>query len=819
MTVRNCSSVMALLLVGAAATAPGAAAAGPVVPIPGWTHEAGSVAVDGVGRGLVAFGHGEHAWAVSVAPDGTLSGLGQIAAPRSQDGPAYITAALNDRGDAVVEYSSAGGTAPGPDGYGFVFRPWVSRFGWGAVPSGAQRAGSLRPVRVDQAFPVLRPDGTVLVSYTAEAVTERGRTTSLALGIPRARMTYGPAVKPLEHATALSLAGLPDGRTVGAWGSRGVLSVGTIAPGGSVPRVERFRADGKSLGTGPVRVDDRGDEVVAWQKDVPLPHHPSPIRVAVRAAGARRFGAAHTIGVAADQLLDTVVGPNGDAAFLTWHGNTTYVIRRTRDGAFLPRIAVHGAEQVGYNTGAEPETGHSYAVTASGAVLIATGDQAGGRLLQIAPDGTQSVIAESPGCDADSVVVNRAGAGLQTLRCRRAGAVQTFTVPQAAAARVARVGRAGAARVIASGRVTRAGRADAAERDDSAGRVARAGRAGAARVIASGRGVAGLSAYGGSLVFSKRDAATKKWSLMLWRAGHVHHLAVPARAIPFDADAGPGAEGRPVAVYSVCATDARYGGDWLKATGCHVEQIALTGSARPVAVPGTGGPGISDTTPSIWRNTVAFARHQDGGTAAQMYTLPSGAAAVARPMPKVACGSDCDDVRILTTVEAVDLGSRTVVFTTVQQGGDTFGVGAETTLQVDPLSGARPTVLSVGFDDGACGYVFPHDPSATTATDGAFWVAEGSTCDTPAADFGQYGPGRRRLVAHPQGGVLVSATRTASGTTYWLRADRRILAGGDGIDSEACVAAKARCAIVAQPHLPWRHVPKGRPIGPYPEDA
>ena len=206
-----------------------------------------------------------------------------------------------------------------------------------------------------------------------------------------------------------------------------------------------------------------------------------PIRVAARPAGARRFGAPHTVGISADELLDAVVGPNGDAAFLMFHGNTAYVVRRTRDGALLPRLAIHGAEQSGYGDGSEESSArHTLAVTASGAVLIATGDQAGGRLLQIAPDGTQSVVAESPGCDADGVVVNRAGAGLMTLRCARTRAVQTFTVPQAAAARA---------------------------------HVAAAAEVGARRVIASGRGVARLSAYGGALVFSRRDARTRRWSL------------------------------------------------------------------------------------------------------------------------------------------------------------------------------------------------------------------------------------------------------------------------------------------------------------------
>jgi hypothetical protein len=330
---------MALAAVGAAIAAAPAGASSPVT-IPGWTTEAGSVAVDGAGRGLVAFGHGEHAWAVSVAPDGTLSGLGRITAPRTQDGPAYLTALLSDRGDAVVEYSSSAGQAAGPDGYGFVSRPWLTRFAWGTAPGAAQLASDKGALRVDQAFPVLEPDGGVLLYASAQEIATGRTVTSVAAARSGRPVVHAAAMRALRHARTLSLTALPDGHAVGAWATRGRLLVGTIGPGGSVPQVERFTADGRRLGLGPVGVSDRGDEVVAWQDAAPTPRHPSPIRIAARPAGARSFGAARTVGIAADNLLDAVTGPGGDTAILMFHGSTAYVVRRTRDGALLPRLAI-----------------------------------------------------------------------------------------------------------------------------------------------------------------------------------------------------------------------------------------------------------------------------------------------------------------------------------------------------------------------------------------------------------------------------------------------------------------------------------------------
>ena len=66
-----------------------------------------------------------------------------------------------------------------------------------------------------------------------------------------------------------------------------------------------------------------------------------------------------------------------------------------------------------------------------------------------------------------------------------------------------------------------------------------------------------LTAYDGYVVFSKSNASSGAWHLMVWHAGAISALAVPPRAVPFDADAGPGANGQPEVVFSVCAVEPR----------------------------------------------------------------------------------------------------------------------------------------------------------------------------------------------------------------------------------------------------------------------
>ena len=192
------------------------------------------------------------------------------------------------------------------------------------------------------------------------------------------------------------------------------------------------------------------------------------------------------------------------------------------------------------------------------------------------------------------------------------------------------------------------------------------------QVVAKVGEAAGLTAYGGHVVWSQRDPATGRWQLRQWHAGHVSRLAVSERGVPFDADAGPDAHGRPVLVYSRCRLDPAgtspgvyYAtADWTFAEGCDIFETDLTTgrSHRLGAVSSRSG---SETTPSIWRGSLAFARHGahrgfarvliHGGrrTARQ----PAGTLYAAIPgRPKPAAAPDSLDLgpRVLTFIRLVD---------------------------------------------------------------------------------------------------------------------------------------------------------------------
>jgi hypothetical protein len=88
-----------------------------------------------------------------------------------------------------------------------------------------------------------------------------------------------------------------------------------------------------------------------------------------------------------------------------------------------------------------------------------------------------------------------------------------------------------------------------------------------AAVLAPATGATGLSAYAGHAVFSQYDPTTGRWRLMHWLRGAVKQLSVGERPVPFDADAGPGRDGRPVAVFSRCRHEPAVSGiiaqpDW-----------------------------------------------------------------------------------------------------------------------------------------------------------------------------------------------------------------------------------------------------------------
>jgi len=139
-----------------------------------------------------------------------------------------------------------------------------------------------------------------------------------------------------------------------------------------------------------------------------------------------------------------------------------------------------------------------------------------------------------------------------------------------------------------------------------------------------------VSAYGSGVLFSKRDPASGRFQLWYTETGRPPApLPVAARAVPFDADLGPGAHGHFLAVYSRCAREPAWNPeredappDYTRGRGCRLYELDLTTGAER-RLPGTG------VLPSVWEDRVAFARarslytRRDGEAARRVHGLPA----------------------------------------------------------------------------------------------------------------------------------------------------------------------------------------------------
>ena len=121
-----------------------------------------------------------------------------------------------------------------------------------------------------------------------------------------------------------------------------------------------------------------------------------------------------------------------------------------------------------------------------------------------------------------------------------------------------------------------------------------------------------LSAYGGHVVWS--IPMTGGYGLVHWHDGRLEPLAVAPRPVPFDIDVGPDARGRAVALYSRCRDEppADDIDSWTIARGCDVYAYTLEGAGRERLVRSISRRASSETTPSMWRGAIAFARRATG---------------------------------------------------------------------------------------------------------------------------------------------------------------------------------------------------------------
>ena len=123
-----------------------------------------------------------------------------------------------------------------------------------------------------------------------------------------------------------------------------------------------------------------------------------------------------------------------------------------------------------------------------------------------------------------------------------------------------------------------------------------------------------VAAYGSGVLFSKRDPASGRFKL--WYSETFRPpapLPVADRAVPFDADLGPGAHGHFLAVYSRCAREPRWDPvdedrppNYTLGRGCDLYELDLT-TERERRLPASSTT-ADEVLPAVWKDGLAFAR-------------------------------------------------------------------------------------------------------------------------------------------------------------------------------------------------------------------
>jgi hypothetical protein len=308
-----------------------------------------------------------------------------------------------------------------------------------------------------------------------------------------------------------------------------------------------------------------------------------------------------------------------------------------------------------------------------------------------------------------------------------------------------------------------------------------------------------LTAYDGYVVFSQYEATAQNWHLMVWHGGSIRPLPVAARDMPFDANAGPAANGQPAIVYSRCSQDpppptanelqsSEYLREsvWTDARGCRIYELALP-NGSPELVKGIYEPGASDSTPAIWEGDIAFARLTAGSRDAQVYLWRHSTrrltALGAGPGP---CRTHFFEQRCeahprtppSAWVGGMSLdGSALGYEWIVQNGGSPFGEGADPEIRVDPLQAGRQSapglVAATSSASGTCGYVESSSPSVLGSN--LFYDTNGGGCESGPEEilssFKSYSATTRTWRGARFDPGLVVAIAEDHGTTYWIRDD------------------------------------------------
>jgi len=225
-----------------------------------------------------------------------------------------------------------------------------------------------------------------------------------------------------------------------------------------------------------------------------------------------------------------------------------------------------------------------------------------------------------------------------------------------------------------------------------------------------------ISAGAGWLVWSVPVGA--RWALEAYHDGAVARVPIASRSQPFDASVGTDSAGAAVAVFSRCSRtpqmDGVGGGDGAggalvvpsSGSGCRIHAVVLA-SGRERSLPIPAPPRASDTSPSMWRGAVTFARRAPGhGQVWQvmswaprrpraLVTLPHGA------IPSYCGGEPCSVRPAHGEVQSLSRNGSIVTFLWSVEGPGVVGEGAWEE-RIDNLATRTSTLADAGFGHEAC---------------------------------------------------------------------------------------------------------------------
>jgi hypothetical protein len=158
-----------------------------------------------------------------------------------------------------------------------------------------------------------------------------------------------------------------------------------------------------------------------------------------------------------------------------------------------------------------------------------------------------------------------------------------------------------------------------------------------------------VRAYDGWLLFSRWDDSS--YHLSAWHDGQVRDLAVPASHHVFDADIGPGADGRPQVIVSRCASSCDLYVVGVE-PGDHMKAVRSANTSR------------DEIAPTISEGRIAFGRRfSDDRVLAYTQRLTDKHAKRLADLPETRCGAvippDCRPIADVN-LQALELDGRWV---------------------------------------------------------------------------------------------------------------------------------------------------------------